>query len=99
MDLALIIALVLIGVFTGVVTGLTGASGVIVVVPLVNLLMNFSMHESIGTSLMVDIIAPLAISYTYYRHGNINIRSGVWIAIGSIFGAQVGATLLLGYQK
>jgi len=56
-----IITLILIGIFTGVVTGLTGASGVMIVVSLVNILLQFPIHESIGTSLMVDIMASLAI--------------------------------------
>jgi hypothetical protein len=63
------------------------------------MLLNFSIHESIGTSLMVDIIAPLAISYTYYKHGNLDIKSGIWIAIGSIFGAQLGATFAAGIPE
>ena len=50
------------------VTGLTGVSGVMIVVPLVNLLLNFSVHKSIGTSLMVDVIAPLLISLMYERN-------------------------------
>ncbi len=83
--------MVLIGAFAGMVTGLTGASAVMIVVPLVNLLLNFSVHESIGVSLMVDVIASLAISYTYYRNGNVDLRSGIWIALGSISGAQLGA--------
>ena len=77
MNISMIIVMILIGIFTGIVTGLTGASGVIAVVPLVNMLLNFSIHESIGTSLIVDTIAPLAISYTYYKHGNIDIKSGI----------------------
>ena len=85
-----LITMVLIGTFAGIVTGLTGASAVMVVVPLVNLLLNFSVHESIGVSLMVDVIASLAISYTYYRNGNVDLRSGIWIALGSISGAQLG---------
>lgn len=99
MTVSMIIVMILIGIFTGIVTGLTGASGVMVVVPLVGILLNFSIHESIGTSLMVDIIAPLAISYTYYKHENIDIKSGIWIAIGSIFGAQLGATFAAGMPE
>lgn len=91
-----IIELILIGVFTGIITGLTGASGVVIVVPLVNLLLNFTIHEAIGTSLIVDTIAPLAISATYYEYGNIDIRSSIWIAVGSITGAQIGAFLVTG---
>ncbi len=86
-----IIAMMLIGTFAGTITGLTGASAVMVVVPLVNLLLNFSIHESIGVSLMVNVIASLFISYTYYRNGNVDLRSGAWIAVGSISGAQLGA--------
>ncbi|MDD5583420.1 MAG: sulfite exporter TauE/SafE family protein [Candidatus Marinimicrobia bacterium] len=89
--MSLYVIMILIGIFTGVVTGLTGASGVMVVVPLVNMFLNFSIHEAIGTSLMVDVMAPLAISFVYYRHGNVDMKSGIWIAIGSILGAQLGA--------
>jgi len=91
-----IIELILIGVFTGMITGLTGASGVVIVVPLVNLLLDFTIHEAIGTSLIVDTIAPLAISATYYKYGNIDIRSSIWIAVGSMTGAQIGAFLVTG---
>ncbi|MDY6821972.1 MAG: sulfite exporter TauE/SafE family protein [Deferribacterota bacterium] len=99
MSISVIILMILIGIFTGIITGLTGASGVMVVVPLVNMLLNFPIHESIGTSLIVDTIAPLSISYTYYKYGNIDIKSGIWIAIGSILGAQLGATLAAGMPE
>ncbi|HOK35213.1 MAG TPA: sulfite exporter TauE/SafE family protein [Candidatus Pacearchaeota archaeon] len=91
-----IFLMVLIGLFTGAVTGLTGASGVMVVVPLATVLLNFPIHQAIGTSLIVDVLAPLAISYTYYKHGNIDIKSGIWIALGSVLGAQLGAYFAAG---
>jgi len=91
MGVTTIIVIILIGLFTGIVTGLTGASGNIIVVPLVNMLLTFSIHESIGVSLLVNIIASFAISYTYYMHGNIDIKLGIWIVIGSISGALLGA--------
>lgn len=91
-----IVITIFIGVFTGIVTGLTGASGVTVVVPLVNLLLKFSVHESIGTSLMVDVIASLAIAHTYHKYGNTDIKSGIWIAVGSVLGAQFSAFCVTG---
>jgi uncharacterized membrane protein YfcA len=99
MSVGSIIVMILIGIFTGMVTGLTGASGVMVVVPLVSMLLNFSIHESIGTSLIVDVISPLTISYVYYKHGNVDLKTGIWIAIGSIIGAQVGATFAAGIPE
>jgi len=77
-----LVAMILIGVFTGIVTGLTGASGVMVVVPLTTVLLGFPIHEAIGTSLMVNVVSSLAITYIYYKNGNVDLRSGIWIAIG-----------------
>ena len=90
------LAMIIIGILTGTMTGLTGASGVIVVVPLVSLMLNFPVHQSIGTSLMVDTIAPLLISYTYFKHGNIDFKSGLWLAFGAVFGAQLSALFVTG---
>lgn len=86
-----ILAMLLIGLITGASTGLTGASGVAIVVPLLTLFLSFSVHSAIGTSLVVDVIASLAVVYTYYRHGNIELRSGIWMLLGSVVGAQLGA--------
>jgi hypothetical protein len=84
--------LILIGLLTGTVVGLTGASGVVVVVPLLTLLLGFPMHVAIGTSLFVDVITPLFVAWSYYKNGNINLKMGLWLAVGSIAGAQLGAS-------
>jgi len=88
-----LLIMLLIGLVTGISTGLTGASGVVIVVPLLTLFLGFSVHASIGTSLVVDVVASLAVMYTYYKNGNIEIRSGIWVLIGSIAGAQLGALI------
>ena len=64
---------ILIGLATGLVVGITGASGVLLVVPLLTMLLKFSMHTAVGTSLFVDVITPLVVAFTYYRHGNVKI--------------------------
>ena len=51
--------ILLVGCFSGMVTGLTGASGVMVVVPLILILFKFPIHEAIGTSLVVDVLLSL----------------------------------------
>jgi uncharacterized membrane protein YfcA len=82
---------ILIGLATGLVVGITGASGVLLVVPLLTILMGTAMHTAVGTSLFVDVITPLVVAYTYYRHGNVNLKAAFWLAVGAILGAQVGA--------
>ncbi len=82
-----------IGLLTGSVVGLTGASGVVVVVPLLTVLLGYSMHSAIGTSLFVDVITPMFVAWSYSKNGNVNIKSGLWLALGAIVGAQIGSLL------
>jgi hypothetical protein len=86
-----LVALVAIGVCSGAVTGLIGASGVLVVVPALTLVLGLPIHAAIGTSLAVDVIASAVVSYVYYRMGNIELRSGVGLALGAVLGAQAGS--------
>jgi len=83
----------LIGLATGLVVGVTGASGVLLVVPLLTILLQFNMHTAVGTSLFVDMITPLFVAISYYRHGNVNLKAALWLAVGAILGAQVGALI------
>jgi uncharacterized membrane protein YfcA len=82
---------VAIGVVTGGITSLIGASGVMVIVPVLTMFFHVSAHSAIGTSLFVDVIASITVSYTYFKNGNIEIKSGLWMAVSSIAGAQLGA--------
>jgi len=86
-----IFLVLLIGCFSGIVTGLTGASGVMVVVPLISILFRFPIHEAIGTSLVVDVLTSLAISVTYFKNDNIALKSAGWVALSSVAMAQIGA--------
>lgn len=86
-----IFLVLLIGCFSGMVTGLTGASGVMVVVPLITILFRFPIHEAIGTSLVVDVLTSLMISLTYFKNDNIAIKSAGLVAISSVTMAQIGA--------
>lgn len=83
----------LIGLATGLIVGITGASGVLLVVPALTILLGYPMHTAVGTSLFVDIITPLVVAITYYRHGNVNLKTAFWLACGAILGAQGGALI------
>lgn len=96
MPLLNLIIMIIFGITAGVSTGLTGASGVLIIVPLIDIFLDYSIHMCIGISLIVDVVAPLAIAMIYSKYGNIDLRSGGWLAFGSIIGAQVGAILVTG---
>ena len=79
------------GLASGLVMSLIGASAVMVIVPGLTIVLDMAMHKAIGVSLLVDVIASIAVGYAYWRHGNVDMRQGLWIALGSIAGAQLGA--------
>jgi len=81
---------ILIGLLSGVVSGMTGASGVMILIPVLTSFFGFSLFQAVGTSLMADIISSPVIAYTYYKNNNLNIAAAIWLIIGAVIGAQVG---------
>jgi hypothetical protein len=64
---------------------------VVVVVPLLTVLLGFSMHSAIGTSSFAYVITPPFVAWSYYKDENVNLKSGLWLALRAIAGAQVGS--------
>ena len=91
MGLQLLLLMIVVGLLSGLVMSLVGASAVMVIVPALNIAFGYGMHDAIGVSLLVDVIASLAVGYAYWRHGNVEFSQGLWIALGSVAGAQLGA--------
>lgn len=88
-----IVAILLIGAAAGIVTGIMGGSGVMVVVPALTLTLAFPVHSAIGTSLVINVIAAAVTAFIYFRHGNLYVKPALWIALGSVAGAQGGSVL------
>lgn len=91
--------LIVIGLFVGILTGMTGASGVLILVPILSSFPAFS-HLSIaiilGTSLIVDIVTSLSVSSTYYATAkNVDVKGSTWILLGAIMGTQIGSYLVI----
>ncbi|MEM0125475.1 sulfite exporter TauE/SafE family protein, partial [Thermofilum sp.] len=93
MDSLSLLGLIALGLCSGGVTGLIGSSGVLIVVPALTLLFGLPIHTAIGTSLAVDVIASIIVSIVYYRMGNVELRSGLGLALGAVVGAQVGSRI------
>jgi uncharacterized membrane protein YfcA len=88
------VTFVLIGTLAGVAAGLFGVGGGIVLVPALIYWAGFSQHLATGTSLAV-LLPPIGLAATleYYRHGNVDVRAAVLLALGLFAGAWVGAYL------
>lgn len=90
---------IIIGIIVGGITGLTGASGVLVLIPIFTTFFNIPLPVVLGTSLLVDVIASASVSFSYYRAKNINIKAILWIVVGALIGAQIGSYFVVSISK
>jgi len=92
-EMEVLLRLILTGLFVGTLTGMTGASGVLILFPILSLpIFHLDPHIILGTSLMVDVIASLSVSSTYYATAkNVDIRASAWILLGAIGGVLIGS--------
>jgi uncharacterized membrane protein YfcA len=83
-----------IGLVAGVLGGLFGIGGGLLIVPALITLQKFTMTRATATSLTALLLPVGALGvWEYYRHGDVDVRAAIWIAIGLIAGAWVGALL------
>lgn len=89
------VLLFLFGIGIGAVSGLLGIGGGILLVPGLMLLFNLSQPEAQGTSLAV-LTPPIGIfaAIVYYQHGFVRLPVALWVALGFIIGACLGALLV-----
>ncbi|AWR93278.1 sulfite exporter TauE/SafE family protein [Acidianus brierleyi] len=84
--------LIIIGIAVGALTGITGSSGVLIVVPALSYL-GLSFEQSIGSSLLVDVITTLSVVFVYFKHENVDLKISMILGIGAIVGAQIGSAI------
>ncbi|HSX29608.1 MAG TPA: sulfite exporter TauE/SafE family protein [Candidatus Saccharimonadales bacterium] len=86
------VLLIAIGLLAGMLSGLVGVGGGIVIVPALVMLLGFSQKNAQGTTLAM-LMVPVGIlaALTYYRAGHVNIKAALFIGLGFLFGALIGA--------
>jgi uncharacterized membrane protein YfcA len=80
-----------VGIFVGVYSGIMGLGGGTVMIPVLVLLLGFTQHQAVGTSLAV-MIPPVTLPAVieFYRQGHVDLRIAAWIALGFLCGAFLG---------
>jgi len=79
--------------FGGLSSGFLGIGGGALVVPILHLVANLPMHVAVATSMFIMIFTSISGVLTHIQLGNVNFESASYLAIGVIFGAQVGARI------
>lgn len=89
-----IILMLSIGLFSGIASGIFGIGGGVIIVPALIYLARFSQHAAIGTSLAV-LLPPVGLwaVLVYYRHGNVDLKAALIVAVAFMAGGWIGAHL------
>ena len=77
--------------FGGVASGLLGVGGGTILVPIMCYALDFPIHFSIPTSMFIMIFTSVSGVTSQLQQGNVDPIFAIYLGIGSIFGAQVGA--------
>ena len=82
------------GLVAGFASGYVGVGGGFLMVPLFISLLGITMKKASGTSLIAVVILAIPGVITQTLHGNVDFVAGIAMAIGSIPGALIGASLI-----
>ena len=85
--------LVAAGLIIGILASFSGLGGGFLIVPLLFIL-GFSPQKGVGTSFFVILAISLSALAAQSRLGNVDWKTGLFIAIGGIVGAQLGSLLV-----
>lgn len=83
-----------IGLCVGVLVGLLGIGGGVVLVPAMVYLLRMDQHLAQGTSLLI-LLPPVGLGALreYWKHGEVDLRSGTLCALGMLVGGYAGGLL------
>jgi len=86
------ILLIVTGFIAGALSGMVGVGGGIVIVPALVLLFGFSQKHAQGTTLaMLAMPVGILAAATYFKAGFVEIKASLWLALGFVVGALLGA--------
>jgi len=77
--------------FGGLASGLLGIGGGLLVVPIMTFAIGMLIHLATATSMFTMIFTSISGVTQHYQANHINFESALLLALGAIFGAQVGA--------
>ena len=90
----MIVVFIAIGFVAGILSGVFGIGGGVIVVPALMLLAGFAPVTATGTSLAALVLPVGALGvWEYYKKGHLNVSAALFVALGILFGAWLGARL------
>jgi uncharacterized membrane protein YfcA len=86
------ISFLILGVVAGALSGLIGVGGGVIIVPALVFLFKLSQHKAQGTTLAI-LVPPIGLlaAWTYYKHGDVDLRVAGLVCVGFFLGGYLGA--------
>lgn len=81
------------GFLIGILSSGTGLGGGFLVVPLL-IFLGKEAKFAVGTSFVFVLLVAISSLISHFRLGHVDFKTGLLLAAGGIFGAQIGPTLL-----
>jgi uncharacterized membrane protein YfcA len=91
-----VVRLAAIGVLAGIYSGFLGLGGGFVIVPALTRYLGMPVKRAIGTSLVTVAVLAIPGTITHYFLGHIDPLLALWLAVGVVPGAMIGARLTQG---
>jgi uncharacterized membrane protein YfcA len=88
------VVLLALGLLAGVGASFSGLGGGFVIVPIL-VFLGFTPQKAVGTSFMAILIISLSALFAHGKLEHVDYRTGVFLGIGGLFGAQIGSRLLV----
>jgi len=85
--------LVLLGFIVGTLSGFFGVGGAFIMTPALNIL-GFPIVYAIGTDLALMLGSSTVATIRHFRFGNVDIRLGIYMVLGTIVGVWLGKELV-----
>jgi uncharacterized membrane protein YfcA len=87
------ITLAIIGLIVGILSSVTGLGGGFMVVPFL-IYLGRDAKIAVGTSFVFIFLVAISSLIAHYRLGNVDIKTGLVLALGGVLGAQMGPQVL-----
>jgi uncharacterized protein len=91
--------LALVGVAAGLLSGLLGIGGGLVIVPALAGMLGLPLKRALGTSLVAVVVLVIPGTIVHAALGNIDWLAALFLVLGSLPGARLGATVALGAKE
>lgn len=93
-NLTFSLALLAIAYFAGFIGALTGLGGGVILVPALVILFHIDLKFAMGASLIAVIATSSGAALTFMQHNFTNMKIGMFLEIGAVVGAIVGALMV-----